>query len=231
MRGWGSRRAWSSLICVATLFAFAPAGAEGASDAASTHAFVLANYAFLKASTAKEGAIRKQIATESKSIVKQCGNEAAESPQDNESYEMSYEVAVALWSVSYGAEAPQVAKLSKAVSPLRWGNHAIARDVREYLKSLKELSHLAMPPVCSDLASWKASGFQVLPASTKQIYKRVEPIEIVPVPPSLLSRYASASDKTLLRRSEQLRQRLLNFETFVGANSWLSLLEKLELNN
>lgn len=219
------------LICVTMVFALAPAGAQAASNAASTHAFAAADYAFLKASTAQERLVRKRIAAESESIVKQCGAEAAGSPQDNESYELSYEVAVALWSISYGAEAPQVAKLSKAVDMLHWSNNAINKDVKGYVKSLKELSHLPMPPVCSDIASWKASGFLVVPSSTKQIDKRVEPIEIKPVPSSLLARYASGSDRVALRRSQQLQQKLLNFETAVGANSWLSLLEKLELNN
>lgn len=227
----GCRLLASLLVCVPALLVLTPAGAEAASNQASTHAFLAANYAFLKASVSEERTVRKRIASESKKILQQCGSEAAGSPQDQQSYEMSYEVAVALWSVSYGAGKHIVAKLSRKVSRLHWSNHALSRDVKSYVKSLKELSHIPMPPVCEDIASWKASGFTVVPASTKRIDKKVEPLEVKPVPAKLLDRYSTRSDRTMVRRSENLRQRLLNFETAVGANSWLSLLEELELNN
>jgi len=217
--------------CAIALFALVPAGAQAASNRASTHAFIAADYAFLKASVSQEKLVRKRIAAERRKLVGQCGNAAAESPQDNESYELSYEVAGALWSVSYGAEAHAVAKFGKAIHRLRWGNQTINREVKGYLTGLRKLSHLPMPEVCADIASWKASGFKVVPAETKRFDKMVEPIEIVAVPSSVLTRYATPSDRAILRRSDQLQRRLLDFETAVGATIWLEVLEELELNN
>lgn len=219
------------LALLATLTTAMPqsAGAAG-SNAAAAHAFILADHAFATASAKREGAMRRALTAQRRSLRRQCRAIAAESPQNNRSYEMSYEVAGALWSASYGADSGPIDELLRSVKRLRWSSHALARDARSYASSLHALATLRMPHVCEDLSTWKKGGYGEVPATTKRFDAMVEAIEVIPVPSKLLRRYAPRGDDALLRSTERLQRRLLNFETLVGGKAWYSTVEDLGLS-
>lgn len=210
----------------------APPGLAAAhsQNRAAARAFITADYAFLQSSYARLKLIRRRTEAEKRKIAHECGGLGSGSPQDHQSYLLSYEVAGALWAVSYGAQRKQIDALERTVSALHWSNEKLGRRARAYAGSLHALAHLAPPDVCADLADWKASHFETLPARTSRFDKRVEAIEVVTVPPSLLSRYVAGPELAIAHRSGGLQRRLLNFETAVGGSIWYSLLEALRLN-
>lgn len=219
----------AALFCLLLIPLCASASARQ-SNAAATHAFILADEAFVKASAKKEGAMRRALKAEQRSLRRQCGDIALESPQNERSYQMSYEVAGALWSVSYGADSGPIDGLMRTVRELRWSSATLTEDARSYANSLHRLATLKMPHVCEDLETWKASGYGPVPAKTKRFDAIVEAIEVIPVPPKLLKRFGGQSDGALLRSTKRLQTRLLNFETLVGGNAWYTTVEALGLN-
>ena len=116
----------------ATIFAvlaltLAPAEAI-ASDVGATHAYIQANYALNRASVSLIHPAEAKIQAYNHRIAAECPRAAAGAPQTDAAYPMSYEVAVALWSLSYGTAAAPIRKFAAAVKPLHWSNARLTRD-------------------------------------------------------------------------------------------------------
>jgi hypothetical protein len=214
----------------AAVLATVPGTAAAAGNSSSTHQYITADYAFSKASIARLGTMRASASAAKRGLLSHCGNAAAGSPQNEQSYALSYEAAGVLWSAAYGADARPIAALAHRIGALRWSNPKLTRLAHSYAASLQALAHLRPPDVCADIAAWKRSGYTQLPAHVKQFQSRVEPIEVSPVPRRLLASSEQPGDATLLHRTEALQERLLVFETFVGGNDWYDLTEGLGLN-
>jgi hypothetical protein len=199
-------------------------------DIAAAHAYIQANYAFARATEAKTGVAQAGIRALDQKLGQQCPNIGAGSPQNEASQHLSDEVVVALWSISYGADAGPIRTFVAAVKRLRWSNGKLARIAQSYAKSLHELATLPMPDICSDVSGWKASGFKVVPASTTELDQRAEAIEAKTIPPSLLAPYEGPGDKAALSATIRLEAKLERTETEVGFNDWDVLLGTLGLN-
>ncbi len=215
------------LLAVAALTGFAPAAA--ASNEAATQTLIKAGYAFGRESEAREPAIRKATLAAEHALLHQCPRAAAGSPQDEQAYKLSYEGAGALWAAGYGADRGPIVKFAKATRGLRWTSSRINRDFKMLIGGLQGLSTLASPPLCKDIASWKASGYATLPTETVGFDAHVEKLEAKPVPARLLAPYAGP-DRRMLAQDERIATKLLNFETELGAPAWYDLTEGLELN-
>jgi len=199
-------------------------------DVASTHAYIVANYAFVKASDAKVGPAQADILRLNRRLGYECPHAGAGSPENSESQKPSYEVAGALWSVSYGADAGPIRAFVRAVRPLRWSDRAITRIMQRYTSSLTELAALPLPHLCADVRAWSASGFTTIPTSTITFDQHVESIEGHSIPTRLLAPYELPGDRSILKRTTQLETKLEQIETVVGFNDWDLVLETLGLN-
>ena len=191
------------------LASLAPGVAAAASgNLASTQTLIAAGYTFGRESEGRTGAMRSATLAEKRSLLRQCPRAAAGSPQDEQSYQLSYEGAGALWAVGYGAD--PIAKFARATRGLRWTSAKINRDFKLFVGGLQGLSTLATPHLCQDIASWKASGFASLPTRTVSFDAHVENLEAKPVPTKLLAPYAQGSERALLSKVQQIETNLLN---------------------
>jgi hypothetical protein len=219
------------LLLAAALASFAPGVAAAATgDVASTHALIAAGYTFGRESEGRMGAMRSATLAAKRGVLKACPRAASGSPQDEQSYQLSYEAAGVLWAAGYGADRDPIAKFAQATRGLRWSSAKVNRDFKLFVGGLHGLSTLATPHLCQDIASWKASGFTTLPARTVSFDARVEKLEAKPVPTKLLAPYAQGSDRALLSQVQRIETNLLNFETQTGGDAWYALTEGLELN-
>jgi hypothetical protein len=220
-----------SAILAVLLLALAPAAVPAASlDATSTHTYIAANYTFVQASDARVRAAQADIIGLIHRFKRECPKVGAGAPQNEEAQKLSYEVAGAIWSVAYGADAGPIRAFIRAVRPLRWSNPALTRAARGYARSLHELASLPVPDLCGDVHAWSTSGFRIVAATTTRFDLHVESIEGHSIAPRLLAPYERPSDRSILERTTRLETKLEHVETVTGFNDWGSLLETLGLN-
>lgn len=218
------------LLAAVLLTGAAPGSALAASgDVSSTHTLLTAGYTFGRESEAHMGAMRRAIHATKSKLLHQCGRIAKESPQDEQSYKLSYEAAGALWAAGYGADRGPILKFARATRGLRWSRPKINRSFEKFVGGLQGLSTLPTPPLCKDIAAWKASGYAKLPAETVSFDSRVEKLE-AKAELNLLAPYAQGADRSLLKQDQRIDTKVLNFETEVGGDAWYALTEGLELN-
>jgi hypothetical protein len=199
-------------------------------DIAATHAYIEANYALAQANVAGISPGQAQIEHLNSELAQECPGVGAGSPETEASQPMSHEVTVALWSLAYGADAAAIRKFTNTVGHLQWSNHAITRDAQTYARSLHELATLPLPGLCADVRSWKATGFQTVPATIVTLVDRVEAIEPRTIPPHLLAPYERGADAGIVARTKRLETKLEENEFLVGQLDWVQLLETLGLN-
>jgi hypothetical protein len=220
----------STLLATLAL-AVAPAQAIATpQDVAATHAYIAASYSLAQASVAAIGPAQAKIERLNSALAHACPLVGSGSLEDEASQPMSYEVAVALWSLMYGTDAGAIRRFLDATRRLHWSNHAITRTAERYARSLHELATLPLPDLCAEVSSWKASGFRVIPASTLSLVARVEAIELNPISPRLLASYERGVDASTLARTMRLEKTLEENEFAAGQNDWIQVLQTLGLN-
>lgn len=210
----------------------AQAGTAAASprDVASTHAYLAADYAVLHASVGSWPRVEAAIDRLDARLGAECPRVGEGSPQSEEEQKFSLEVAGALWATAYGANAGAVHRFVKAVDRLSWSNPTITRAARRLTKALSAMTSLGVPPLCSDVRAWAASGFGAVPADVGAYARHVEAIEINQVPLHLLAPFAHGSDASLTARVAGLNRRFEELEFVHGQDNWNKLLEVLALN-
>jgi hypothetical protein len=224
-------RGRAGILIAALLLAAAPATASaGSVDVAATHAYIRANYALARASVARIKLAQARVKALNGRLGRECPQVGAGSPENEASQPMSYEVVVALWSVSYGAAAGPIHAFWKTVKRLRWSSPKVTRIARRYASDLHELATLPLPDLCGDVRAWSATGFQTVPDNVLKLTRRVEAIEPEPVPQRLLARYEQPADRSVVRRTEGLEEKLTNAETVLGWDDWELVLGTLGLN-
>jgi hypothetical protein len=223
-------RGRSTLLAVLAL-CLAPAGVSAApQDLAATHAYIQADYARARAGVARLGAAHANIARLNSNLARECPLIGAGSLQDEASQTVTAEVVAALWSVAFGTDAGPIRSFAATVGRLRWSNPTITRIAKRYARGLHELATLRLPNLCEDVRTWKASGFQVLPAATVSLVQRVDAIEPTAVPPALLAPYERGADAGLLARATQLQLSIEEDEFTIGLNQLFKVLGTLGLN-
>lgn len=218
------------MIVAVLLLGLAPACALATpQDIASTHAYIQANFALARTADAGIASTQASILRRSRQFGRECRNIGAGSLQNEESQKLSYEVAGALWSVSFGANAAPIRAFVRAVTPLRWSSSKLTRIAQGYARSLRQLATLPTPDLCGDIRAWSASGFHTIPATTLRFDSHVESIEGHTIPPRLLAPYERPTDRGALARTTQLESELEANEFEVGFDDWASLLNTLGL--
>jgi hypothetical protein len=237
-------RAYVTLITVFLLaLALTPASASATSTAsdrtalaasaqntAATHAYIRADYAFLHATNALITPAQNDVVALNQRLGQECPRVGAGSPQNAASEPMSNEVVVALWSVTFGADAGPIHTFYATVSRLHWTNSKLTGLAHAYVTSLNELASLPLPALCNDVRSWTASDFHTVPADTTAIDHQAASIEPHSVPRSALAPYELPADRPVLARATHLETKLLNIETTTGFSDWDMVLATLGLN-
>jgi hypothetical protein len=214
---------WALLVLPATSLA-------ASKDQKATRAYVLASYSLIRAARASIPAAEAEVATLNQQIGAECPHAAPESPQNNESEQLADEVAGALWSIVYHLDAPAISRFTSIVRPLRWSNHEITGTAERYVKSLRQLTALTMPSLCTDVRAWVASGFHTVPSSTVTFDKYFSSIEATPISPKLLMPYEGKAEQQLAARTAHLEVLLGHAESTIGFDDWSSVLETVGVN-
>jgi len=222
----------TSIALAVLALGLAPAGAGAASsrDVASTHAYLVADYAVLHTTVSGWSRVETAIGKLDTKFASECPHVGAGSPQSEEEQKLSLEVAGALWATGYHANARAVESFVKAVGHLTWSNPATTRAARRLTKALSAMTSLAIPPLCSDVRAWAAGGYGAVPADVTAYARHVEAIEIDQIPRKLLAPFLQGSDKGLAARDAQLNTRFEELEFMHGQDQWNKLLEVLALN-
>jgi hypothetical protein len=220
---------WATGIAtIALALTYGPASAA-ASDVTATHAYIQANTALAGAMVARVGAAQAATQALNRKLASECPRAGAGAPINHLSQPMSYEVAVALWSVSYGASAGPITKFGRAVKTLRWSNARITRIARKYAASLHEMATLPLPDLCGDVRTWTASQFQVVPAHVSELDRHAETIELNPVAQSLLAPFERGGDSRLAARTRGLEEKLAENEFMKGQDDLIQVTATLGL--
>jgi hypothetical protein len=220
-----------SIIIAVLALGLMPASAIATpGDIAATHAYIRADYALAQASVARIASVQTKIEQLNSVLAHECPLIGAGSPEDEASQPISHEVAVALWSISYGAAAGPIRSFVSATGRLHWSNQAITRITKSYARNLHELATVPLPALCADVRSWKATGFQVISPAVLHLVIRVEGIEPRTIPPRLLAPYEHGADASILARTKRLETRIAENEFMVGQTDWIQVLKTLGLN-
>jgi hypothetical protein len=220
---------WATAIALSALALGSGAPAAAASDVSATHAYIQANYALSSAGVARIRPAQAATQALNKKLASECPRAGAGAPINQVTIPMSYEVTVALWSVSWGTSAGPIRKFANAIKPLRWSNPRITRIAHKYASSLLELSTLPLPNLCADVRAFTASQFQVVPAHVQQLDQHAEAIELEPVPQSLLARFERGGDASLAARTRGLESKIAENEFSKGQDDLIQVTETLGL--
>lgn len=223
----------SLLISAAALALLAaPSSALSASgDVAATQKYIQANYALVQVGASKIGAARAALASVRRKIEGECANGAAESPQNEDSTQLSNEVIGAMVTTAYHIDVPAGQSFIRAAGSLRVSNHKLAGAIKSYVGQLKVLIGLAPPDVCADVRAWVASKYQTLPASTVRFDEQFMPNWVaLGYLPSGLAPFERPGQKSLLRRTNALEDQLTEFEAGDGVETWGEIMNALVLN-
>jgi hypothetical protein len=208
----------------------AEAGAASAHDEAAARTVLTAGYVALSEVirtwprvTASLNRLRSKFAHE-------CPRVGAGSPQNEPAQQMAYEVAGALWATAYGTDAPIARRFIQRVHGVSSSNAKLNREFHRFVKGLKEMIALKVPPLCADVRAWAATGYRSVPASTLRFDAHVEAIDVEIPSPKLADPYLTPADRSLVPKLERLIYRFDELEFVVGQQDWNNLLETLALN-
>ena len=163
-------------------------------------------------------------------VAGECPLAAVDSPQNHEAEQLSNEVVGALEVAAYQPDKESMLAFAHAIRGLRWSNRKLTRAVGAYATKLEGFPTLAPPDICADVKAWAASGYSTLPASTVSFDKGfyAYSIEAEEVPLRLLRPYESATEASLLRRTQQLEAPLAEFEA-EAVSDYSEILDSLKL--
>jgi hypothetical protein len=199
-------------------------------DSASTHAYLVADHALVRTATTHFGVARAAFAGLLHRLRSECPMVAAESPQNEDSTQLSNELIGAMVTSAYRPDRAHIRAFIAATRPLRWSSGAINRWVHEYDSDLATLNALAPPDVCGDVRAWVAAGYRALPAATVAFDARFVPAwrALGEMPPGL-RRLVGSGDRGLFANTQQGESEITEFEAG-AAETWRSGMIALALN-
>src|SRR5437870_7531294 len=197
--------------------AMAPSPALASSqDIAATHRAILAGYSLARAGVATINVAQSKIESFNRKLAAECPGVGSGTPETEASQPMSYEVAVALWSIAYGSAAGPIKTFAKAIRPLRWTNARINRVAHTLVANLTALATIPLPDLCGDVRAWTASAFTTVPRHVVELDRRVEPLELPEIPWRLVSRYVRGADASLVAYIKRAERKVAEAEFGLG---------------
>ncbi len=223
------KRFLSVMGALAILAALPSAALAASNDAASTQAYVQANYALLRAAKAhlktSEAAPDEILAR----VRRECPRGAAQSPQDPESTRMSNNVIGAMVLRAGQPDRQAIQTFVRAVGHLRWSNGRLTSTVRTYASKLTTLLALSEPNLCADVRAWAAGGFGTVPANTASFVAKFMPAWVaLGMLPSQLKSSESATNRSVAARCERIETILVEAEAR-AVYQWGDIMNELEL--
>jgi hypothetical protein len=217
-------------LCIVPALAFAPARANAASqDVASTHSAIVAGYALARAGVATIDVAQARIESYNRKLASECPGVGSGTPENEASQPMSYEVAVALWSIAYGSAAGPIERFAKEIRPLRWTRARLNRVARNLVANLTGLATIQLPDLCADVRAWSASGFTTVPRHVAELDHRVEPLEVPEIPWKLVAPYVTTSDAGRVDYIKRAEREIAEAEFVKGQHDWYLVLQTLGL--
>jgi hypothetical protein len=217
----------AGLLALALL---APAGASAsATDVASARAYIAADLALVQAAKAHlragEAAPRKVLAT----VRRECPGAAAQSPQNEDSTQLSNEVIGAMVLSAYHLDIPALEAFVRRTARLPWSDARLKRAVRGYGANLRVLARLAPPALCADVKAWVSGGYRGLPASTLAFDRRFMPAWVsIGMLPTRLSAYETSAERGALRRARAIETQITDAEAR-AVEDWGDIMNELGL--
>jgi hypothetical protein len=223
------RRICCALSALAAL-AIGPSSAlASSSDAATTQAYLQANYAFMRYFTAHIPAAKAEIAGVLAQVRHECPRAAAESPENVDSEQLSNEVIGAMVTTVTQRNLTPILSFNRTVASLSWSNGALDRTVKRYVGDGKVLTSLSIPNVCADVKAWVASDYKTLPASTVRFDGLFMPAWVAPGDqPHALAAYETPQDRALAKRTTRLEEKWTEFEA-EEVEAWGHIMDTLVL--
>jgi hypothetical protein len=206
-----------------------PASAQAASDAATTQAYVRADYRLVQTAASRlstgDAAIKGVLA----GVRRECPVAAAGSPQDPESTQLSNEVIGRMVTAALHTDLGSIREYVRAVSSLRWSSGSLTGAVHAYVGKLRTLASLSEPDLCGDVRAWSAGGFTHLPGTTAAFSPRFMEVWVAlgEQPPGL-ARYESGQVRSLARRAQERETKLSEFEAD-HVETWGQIMSALQL--
>jgi hypothetical protein len=196
----------------------------------ATRAYVKANNALVGFARANLPAAKVAISSLGTTVSGECPLAAADAPQDHEAEQLNNEVVGALEVAAYQPDKESMVAFAHTIRGLHWSNHKLTHMVDAYATKLEGFSTLAAPNICADVKAWASSGYATLPASTVSFDKGfyAYDIEAEEVSLRLLRPYESATEASLVRRTEQLEAPLAEFEA-EAVSDYSEILDSLKL--
>jgi hypothetical protein len=218
------------LPLVVLTLAMAPSPARASSqDVAATHTAIVAGYALARVGVATINIAQSKIESFNRKLAAECPGVGSGTPETEASQPMSYEVAVALWSIAYGSAAGPIKTFAKAMRPLRWTSARINRGARTLVANLTALATIPLPDLCGDVRAWSASGFTTIPRHVIELDRRVEPLELPEIPWRLVAPYVRGGDAGLVAYIKRAERKVAEAEFVLGQNDWYQVLQTLGL--
>jgi hypothetical protein len=172
------KRLIAGFACAAYAFLPAPALATARlGDALATRAYLRASEAYARGVYAEAGASVAAIEARGNQIAGECPGALTYAPRDAAFYELGEETEITLLDAGVAPVRSAMLRLAGALGHLTWSNHALTRLVHAQAAEERAVAELALPDVCADVASWKASAYAALPQSTRRFLVRLEAIE------------------------------------------------------
>jgi hypothetical protein len=203
---------------------------RGAPNALATRAYVKANYTLVSTARANLSATQSAITSLGSTVAGECPLAAVDAPQNHDAEQLSNEVVGALEVAAYQPDKTSMIAFAHTVRGLHWSNHKLTHMVDTYATKLEGFSTLALPDICADVKAWAATGYATLPASTVSFDKGfyAYDIEAEEVSLRLLRPYESATEASLVRRTQRLEAPLAEFEA-EAVSDYSEILDSLKL--
>ncbi len=208
----------SLLLLAACLSAADAAAATHANNAAAARAYLRATEAYVRDGLRTIASGTAAIEARASEIASECPGALTYAPRDEAFGQISEEVTTELLYAGVGPARPILQRLAVAIEHLTWTNRKLTRLVRERAVEERTIAALALPDVCADIATWKASSYAALPPSSSAFLERAgalqasssfapleEPREAVIV--RLLKRYEGPRSRRAAERTEAMEAR------------------------
>jgi hypothetical protein len=190
----------------------APALASPA-DVAATRTYIQANYALVQSAGSHLAGARAAYRNVLSRVRATCPDAAANSPQNPESTQLSYEVIGAMVTASIDTNLPPLNAFVRTAERTRWSSRGLTAAVHAYASKVKTMATLGRPDLCGDVKAWVATGFQTLSPRTVSFDQRFVPAWVaLGELPSGLAAFERSDERTILQRTSQLEMKLSNFE-------------------
>jgi hypothetical protein len=201
----------------------------GPTDVASTSAYVQANYTLVLAAKSHLRAAENAPAQVLAQVRRECPSAAAESPQDEQSTQLSNEVIGTIVLSAYRLDLAAGNRFIRSVAALRWANKRAGAAVKGYASKLNTLAKLPIPHLCADIRAWVASGYKTLPASTVAFDAKFVPAWVsIGLLPGQLSAYESSAQKGIIARSHAIETQISEAEAR-AVERWSDTMNELGL--